>query len=107
MDVFGVPSANRHQVAALVRAAAVGDQDAWDQLVDRFGQAVWTAARSHGLSVGDAASVSEITWLRLAANLGHMDHPERLGTWLTTTATRESKRLSLLRPYAGASIDCC
>lgn len=82
---------------ALVRAAAGGDQAAWDAIVDRFQGLVWATARSHRLSPADAADVAQTTWLRLVENLGRIREPERVGAWLATTARRESLRLIRLR----------
>jgi RNA polymerase sigma factor (sigma-70 family) len=76
-----------------VAAARAGDQTAWDALVDRFAQTVWTIARSYRLNASDAADVSQTTWLRLVEHLDRIEQPERVGAWLATTARRESLRL--------------
>ena len=80
-------------VAALVEAAADGNQDAWNRLVDKFAPMVWAIARRHRLNVADAADVSQTTWLRLVEHLGRIQQPERVGPWLATTARRESLRV--------------
>ena len=87
--------ADRPAVVALVRAAAAGEQSAWNALVDRFASTVWAIARAHRLSAADAADVSQTTWLRLLEHLGRIQQPERIGAWLATTARRES--LHMLR----------
>lgn len=76
----------------LVRAAAGGDQHAWDQLVERFNNLVWAVARSHRLSTSDAADVVQTTWLRLVEHLSRLHDPDRVGAWLATTAKREALR---------------
>jgi RNA polymerase sigma factor (sigma-70 family) len=76
----------------LVRAAAAGDQAAWNELVERFQGLVWATARSFRLSRADAADVAQTTWLRLVENLDRIHDPERLGAWLATTARRECLR---------------
>src|SRR5947199_10585188 len=76
----------------LVRAAAAGDQAAWNELVERYQGLVWATARSFRLSRADAADVAQTTWLRLVENLDRIRDPERLGSWLATTARRESLR---------------
>lgn len=84
----------RHvSVSDLVRAAGGGDFDAWNELVNRFAGMVWTVARRHRLNSADAADVSQTTWLRLVENLNRIEHPERVGGWLATTARRESLRV--------------
>jgi RNA polymerase sigma factor (sigma-70 family) len=78
------------EVAPLVDRAAVGDADAWDELVARFAGLVWSIARGYGLGPADAADVSQTCWLRLAENLDRLHDRERVGSWLATTARRES-----------------
>ncbi|MEX1007268.1 MAG: sigma-70 family RNA polymerase sigma factor [Acidimicrobiia bacterium] len=80
-------------VAELVTAAANGDVDAWNELVERFAGMVWAVARSHRLSAADAADVSQTTWLRLVEHLGRIEQPDRVGAWLATTARNESLRV--------------
>ena len=80
------------EVAELVRAAAEGDQAAWNGLVDRYNGLVWSVARSHRLALADASDVVQTTWLRLVEHLGRLQDPERVGAWLATTARRESLR---------------
>jgi DNA-directed RNA polymerase specialized sigma24 family protein len=87
--------------AELVARASVGEQAAWDQLVERYGAMVWTVARGHDLGLEDAAAVSQVTWLRLTQHLGSLSQPDRLGVWLFTTATREASRMRRLRGAEG------
>lgn len=83
--------------AELVARANLGEQAAWDQLVERYAGRVWAVARSHGLDPDDAAEVSQVTWLLLTQHLGSLSQPDRLGVWLSTTATREALRMRRLR----------
>jgi RNA polymerase sigma factor (sigma-70 family) len=82
-------------VPGWVKAAAAGDQQAWDLLVDRFGGLVWAICREHRLSDSDAADTVQLTWLRLLENLGRIRDPQRLAGWLATTCRREC--LAVLR----------
>lgn len=78
----------------LAQAAAAGDQRAWDGLVDRFGELVWSTARAWGLNSEQGTDAAQVTWLRLAEQLDRLqDNYERLGVWLAATARRESLRL--------------
>src|SRR3954463_4514973 len=79
-------------LAELVHAAADGDQEAWDALVDRVAGLVWAIARAHPLSPADAADVSQTTWLRLVEHLGRIRDPERVGAWLASTAPPQGLR---------------
>ena len=82
-----------HDIARIVRAAAGGDDGAWNELVDRYGGLVWAVARGHRLSATDAADVSQCTWLRLVEHLGTLKNPAAVGAWLATTARRECLRV--------------
>jgi RNA polymerase sigma factor (sigma-70 family) len=83
-------------VGFLVGKAAQGDEIAWEDLVERFGGLVWATARSVGLSTTAASDVSQTTWLRLAEHLGRLREPDRVGSWLTTTARHEAIRVARL-----------
>lgn len=80
-------------LADLVSRAGSGDEQAWRDLVTRYGKLVWSVARAHRLEHADAADVSQTTWLRLAEHLGSIREPSRLPGWLATTARRESLRV--------------
>lgn len=77
----------------LVRAAAQGDQAAWNALVERFAALVWSVPRAHRLNNADAADVSQTTWLRLVEHLGRLRDPDRVAGWLATTARNECLRV--------------
>ena len=64
--------------AELVARVRIGEQAAWDQLVERYGAMVWAVARGHDLGLEDAADVSQVTWLLLAQHLALLRQPERL-----------------------------
>ena len=84
----GAPS-----LTVLVEAAAAGDQQAWDTLVERFSRLLWSVGRSFRLAEDDAADVVQTTWLKLLENLGRIHEPEALPGWLATTARREALRV--------------
>ncbi|WP_327009331.1 sigma-70 family RNA polymerase sigma factor [Dactylosporangium sp. NBC_01737] len=81
--------------AAVLRAAAAGDQKAWESIVDRYANLVWSVARSFQLGTSDAADISQATWLRLIEHIDDVRDADKLGSWLATTARREA--LALLR----------
>lgn len=78
--------------AELLQRAAAGDQLAWDAIVERYVNLLWSVARAHRLDTADGADVVQTTWLRLLENLDRIRDPERLGGWLVTTARRECLR---------------
>src|SRR5688572_14992658 len=81
----------------LLVLAASGDQSAWNELVERFSQMVWSIARSFRLDDATAKDVSQTVWLRLVENLHRIDDPERLPGWLATTCRREALRVKGIR----------
>jgi RNA polymerase sigma factor (sigma-70 family) len=80
--------------AQLVRAAANGDQQAWERLVDGFMPLLWSTMRRYRLNEFDAADVIQTTWLRLVQHLTRLDDEARVAAWLVTTASREALRVS-------------
>lgn len=81
----------------LLRRAGAGDGSAWNDLVERFGQMVWSIARGFRLDDATAKDVSQTVWLKLVENIDKITDPERLPGWLATTARREALRVSKAR----------
>lgn len=76
--------------AELVSLARRDDQAAWNELVDRFTRLVWHVILGfRGLDPESQADIHQTTWLRLAEQLETIREPDRLGSWLATTARRE------------------
>ena len=80
-----------------MEAAASGDSEAWDALVDNHASTVWAVARDCQLTAVDAGEVSRSTWLRLVENLDRLEHPDQVGSWLAVTARGEALRMLRLR----------
>lgn len=80
------------EVTALVRRAAGGDEAAWNALVAKYANLLWSIARAHRLGAEAAADVVQTCWLRLLENLSRINEPERLAGWLATTARHECLR---------------
>jgi RNA polymerase sigma factor (sigma-70 family) len=89
-------------VPGWVRAAAAGDSQAWEQLVDRYQSLLWSICRSYRLSAEDSADVVQLTWLRLLDNLERIRDPRRLAGWLATTCRRECLALRRRSPSSAA-----
>jgi RNA polymerase sigma factor (sigma-70 family) len=79
-------------VAELVRRATRGDRTAWERLVDQYSRLVWAMTRDFKLAESDAADVVQATWLRLLEHIDRIEYPERIGSWLATTARHECLR---------------
>jgi RNA polymerase sigma factor (sigma-70 family) len=80
-------------VGQLLSAAAGGDRQAWNELVDRYGRLVWAVIRSFGLDHATAADVNQTVWLRLIEHCADIRDPQRLPGWLATTTRREAIRV--------------
>ena len=79
-------------IAELVRRAARGDRTAWERLVDQYSRLIWAMTRDFKLAESDAADVVQATWLRLLEHIHRIEYPERIGSWLATTARHECLR---------------
>jgi RNA polymerase sigma factor (sigma-70 family) len=79
-------------VGLLVRQARGGDLGAWERLVDKFSRLIWAMTRDFRLPESDAADVVQATWLRLLEHIDRIEYPERIGSWLATTARHECLR---------------
>jgi RNA polymerase sigma factor (sigma-70 family) len=79
--------------AALVEAAAAGEAQAWQELIDRYAVLIRSVCRAHRLSDADREDVTQLTWLRAVEHIGRLRDPERFGAWLGTTARRECLRV--------------
>ena len=77
----------------LLALAAQGDNRAWAEVVSRYRGLVTAVVRNYRLQDADARDAEQRTWLRLVEHLGSLRDPDRLGGWLSTTASRECLRI--------------
>jgi RNA polymerase sigma factor (sigma-70 family) len=70
----------------LFAACRRGDAAAWDKLVDRYQRLVSTIPRRAGLSEDVVEEVFQEVFLTLFEKLDDIEQPERLRSWLVTTA---------------------
>jgi RNA polymerase sigma factor (sigma-70 family) len=78
--------------AALLAACRAGDASAWETLVRRYQRLIYSILLRAGLSHDDAAEVFQRVWAILFEQLDTFSEPERLRSWLATTARSESWR---------------
>lgn len=76
----------------LIQRAAEGHRWAWERLVAQYSRLIWAMTRDFKLSESDAADVVQATWLRLLEHIARIEHPDRVGSWLATTARHECLR---------------
>jgi|SRR5262245_29543334 len=79
----------------LLKHAIDGCDEAWRELLRRFGSLVHRVAVRTGLTPAEAHDASQATWMRLFEHADSIRDPRALAGWLATTARRESIRISM------------
>ena len=77
----------------LWQAVLAGDQAAWRTLVLRYRSLVYATCTYLGLSQMEAGDAFQQTWILLYQKRRQVRDPQRLSSWLVTTARRESLRI--------------
>lgn len=72
--------------AELVASCRNGDENAWNELVERYQRLIITIPRRAGLSEEQAADVFQEVFLTLFEKLDEIEQPERIRSWIVTTA---------------------
>jgi RNA polymerase sigma factor (sigma-70 family) len=83
--------------ADLVLAIRGGDRRAWDELVVRHQQRLWSVARARGLDAETAHDALQGAWLTLLDRVDSIREPAAVGGWLATVVKNEAIRLSKRR----------
>jgi RNA polymerase sigma factor (sigma-70 family) len=78
----------------LIAACLGGDHASWEALLSRYQRLVYSVPRKLRLSPEDAADIFQAVCLKLYEKLGTLREHDRLSSWLITTATRETWRVS-------------
>lgn len=87
------------EAGRLVERARDGDGEAWSGLVEGFVGLLAAALRPLNLSDSDVRDVTQTTWLRFAQHIDRIEDPDRVGSWLVTTARREGLRVLTQRRW--------
>jgi RNA polymerase sigma factor (sigma-70 family) len=83
--------------ARIVDRAARNDQQAWADLVHRYGGMLRAIAGGFRLNQSDAEDAVQTTWLDLVRTIGNLRSHDRIAGWLSTTMRRNCMRI-LQRP---------
>lgn len=70
----------------LIKNCRAGRADAWDTLVARYQRLVFAIPRRAGLGEDQAADIFQEVFLTLFERLDDLEHPEKVRSWLVTTA---------------------
>jgi RNA polymerase sigma factor (sigma-70 family) len=80
-------------VVALVVRAAGKDEDAWDEIVERYAPLLWSICTRFQLGNQDREDVAQTVWMLLVEQLGKLREPAALAGWLAITTQRECLRV--------------
>lgn len=80
-------------VLEMVARATGGDQDAWNEIVERYAPLVWSICGRYRLASQDIEDIGQTVWLRLVEQVGNLREPAALPGWLATTTQRECLRV--------------
>jgi RNA polymerase sigma factor (sigma-70 family) len=80
-------------VIALVARVCGGDQEAWNEIIERYSPLVWSICRRYQLSREDIDDVGQSIWLLLVENVGNLREPAALPGWIATATRRECLRV--------------
>lgn len=78
---------NKASDEALLEACLAGNQAAWQELVARYRNLVYSVPVRYQLSPDDAADVFQQVWLAFYSELPNLRHTGALRSWLITVAT--------------------
>ncbi len=82
----------------VVRLAAGGHKEAWDELHRRYSKMIARIARCAGCAAADLSDVQQAVWARLFQHIGRLNQPEAVAGWLAVVTKRECLRLAGKRP---------
>jgi len=80
-------------VTALVTRVGEGDQEAWNEIIERYAPLVWSICRRYQLDRQDIDDVGQSVWLLLVEHIGSLREAAALPGWLATTTRHECLRV--------------
>lgn len=81
-------------LADVTSAVRSGSREAWNELLSRFERLVFAIAYREGLSIADAADVTQATFEELLKQLDRIRDDDRISSWLITVARRQAWRVN-------------
>lgn len=79
--------------SALVNACLKGTQDAWDELVGRYGRLVFSIAQRYRLTTLDAEDTFQNVFIIVSKQLSTLRNPAALLSWIAQITHHECQRL--------------
>jgi DNA-directed RNA polymerase specialized sigma24 family protein len=98
MDDDGVPLRSAAD-ASLLQRAAEGDQEAGEQLVNKYSPVITAIAGKYNLTLIELAKVAQNTWQAVVEDVDRLklEHPDRFDSWFAATARNECLRILAAR----------
>lgn len=84
----------------LVKGCLDGNEDAWNALVDKYRDLVWSVPIKYRLTPEDGADIFQAVWMDLYAELKKLRHVGALRSWLITTASHKCYHLKMRQQTA-------
>lgn len=96
----------------LLGAARKGDEEAWEQIIDRYQSLINSISRRHQMASDDAHDVSQYVWMQLVNHIDNLRDTRALPGWISATTThrcyeilRTCKRSVSVDPLATGLFD--
>jgi RNA polymerase sigma factor (sigma-70 family) len=74
----------------LLRRCREGDDDAWEQVLEKYQRLIYSIPLNFGLGSEDAADIFQQTFMSLVEHLERLRPDSNLGAWLATVARRHA-----------------
>ena len=78
--------------ARLIASCLQGDQQAWEQLIDKYKRLIYSIPFKYGAGPEDAADVFQSVCIEVFNSLSQLKNSESLRSWLITVTVRQSYR---------------
>lgn len=89
-----MPDFTQREDHELIAACLSGEHAAWEALIRRYQRLIYSIPLKSRLSLDDAADIFQSVCLKLYEKLATLREHGKISSWLITTTTRESWRVS-------------
>jgi RNA polymerase sigma factor (sigma-70 family) len=83
----------------LVQGCLRGDQQAWEELIDKYKRLIYSVPLRYGASADDAGDVFQAVCIEVFNSLSQLKNVGSLRSWLITVAIRQSYRWKKKQSY--------